>query len=106
MLRTPEPVLMFLADISGYAAFAARTELDHAENVLQDLLETVVAQLSPPFTLIEVEGEACFLYATGGQVSGQLLLAGIDATSFAFRPRLRDPRQATTCQCNACVLIP
>src|SRR4051794_11493654 len=106
MLRTPEPVVMVLADISGYTAYLAGTELDHAENVLQDLLETVVAQLSPPLTLIEVEGDACFLYATGGQVSGQLLLDGVDATYFAFRRRLRDVRQATTCQCNACVLIP
>jgi uncharacterized protein YndB with AHSA1/START domain len=106
MLRTPEPVLMVLADISGYTAYLAGTELDHAENVLQDLLETVVAQLSPPFTLIEVEGDACFLYAKGGQVSGQLLLDTVDATYFAFRRRLRDVRQATTCQCNACVLIP
>src|SRR3954467_2940803 len=104
MLRTPEPVLMFLADISGYAAFAARTELDHAENGLQALLETVVGELSPPFTLIEVEGDACFLFAKGGQVSGQSLLDSVDATYFSFRRRLRDVRQATTCRCNACVL--
>jgi uncharacterized protein YndB with AHSA1/START domain len=106
VLRTPEPVLMVLADISGYTAYLAGTELDHAENVLQDLLETVVAALTPPFALIEVEGDACFLFAKGGQVSGQSLLDSIDATYFAFRRRLRDVRQATTCQCNACVLIP
>src|SRR3954469_22781641 len=106
VLRTPEPVLMVLADISGYTSYLAGTELDHAENVLQDLLETVVGALSPPFTLIEVEGDACFLYAKGGTVSGQSLLDSVDATYFAFRRRLRDVRQATTCQCNACVLIP
>jgi uncharacterized protein YndB with AHSA1/START domain len=99
-------VLMVLADISGYTSYLAGTELDHAENVLQDLLETVVAALSPPFALIEVEGDACFLCARGGQVSGQSLLDSVDATYFAFRRRLRDVRQATTCQCNACVLIP
>ena len=59
MLRTPEPVLMVLADISGYTTYLAGSELDHAENVLQDLLETVVAALAPPFALIEVEGDAC-----------------------------------------------
>jgi hypothetical protein len=106
VLRTPEPVLMVLADISGYTSYLAGTELDHAENVLQDLLETVVGALSPPFTLVEVEGDACFLFARGGSVSGQSLLDSVDATYFAFRRRLRDVRQATTCQCNACVLIP
>src|SRR3954454_23895760 len=106
MLRSPEPVLMVLADNSGYTSYLAGTELDHAENVLQDLLETLVGALSPPFTLIEVEGDACFLFAKGAQVSGQSLLDSVDATYFAFRRRLRDVRQATTCRCNACVLIP
>ena len=39
-------------------------------------------------------------------MSGQSLLDSVDATYFAFRRRLRDVRQATTCRCNACVLIP
>lgn len=35
-----------------------------------------------------------------------MLLDAIDQTYFAFRSRLRDIRQATTCDCNACRLIP
>ena len=35
-----------------------------------------------------------------------MLLDTIDETYFAFRSRLRDIRQATTCDCNACRLIP
>jgi uncharacterized protein YndB with AHSA1/START domain len=106
MLRAPEPVLMVIADISGYTSYLAGTEIDHAQNVLQDLLETVVARLSPPLQLVEVEGDACFTYAPGGSVSGNQLLDTIDATYFAFRRRLRDITQATTCECNACMRIP
>jgi uncharacterized protein YndB with AHSA1/START domain len=106
MLRAPEQVLLVVADISGYTSYLAGAEIDHAQNVLQDLLETVVEQLSPPLQLVEVEGDACFTYAPGGPVSGAALLDTIDACYFAFRRRLRDITQSTTCPCNACVRIP
>jgi uncharacterized protein YndB with AHSA1/START domain len=106
MLRAPEPVLMIIADISGYTSYLTGTEIDHAQNVLEDLLETVYAKLAPPFTMVKAEGDALFLFAPGGQVSGSMLLDTIDACYFAFRRRLRDVTRATTCECNACVLIP
>ena len=74
--------------------------------MLEDLLETVYAKLAPPFAMIKAEGDALFLFAPGGQVSGSMLLDTIDACYFAFRRRLRDVSTATTCECNACVLIP
>jgi uncharacterized protein YndB with AHSA1/START domain len=97
---------MLIADISGYTTYLAGTEIDHAQNVLEDLLETVVAKLAPPFTVIKGEGDAVFLYAAGGSVSGTMLLDALDSCYFGFRRRLRDVTQATTCECNACVLIP
>jgi hypothetical protein len=106
MLRTPEPVLMVIADISGYTTYLAGTEIDHAQNVLEDLLETVVAKLAPPFTLLKGEGDAVFLFAPGGSLSGDVLLDALDSCYFGFRRRLRDVTQATSCECNACVLIP
>src|SRR3954471_24294130 len=106
MLRAPEPVLMIIADISGYTSYLTGTEIDHAQNVLEDLLETVYSKLAPPFTMIKSEGDALFLFASGGQISGTMLLDTIDACYFAFRRRLRDVSQATTCECNACILIP
>jgi uncharacterized protein YndB with AHSA1/START domain len=106
MLRAPEPVLMIIADISGYTSYLTGTEIDHAQNVLEDLLETVYSKLAPPFTMIKAEGDALFLFAPAGQISGSMLLDTIDATYFAFRRRLRDVSQATTCECDACVLIP
>jgi hypothetical protein len=35
-----------------------------------------------------------------------MLFETVEATYFAFRRRLRDVVHATTCDCNACVLIP
>lgn len=97
---------MLIADISGYTSYLAGSEIDHAQNVLEDLLETVHARLVPPFALVKAEGDALFVFAPGGTVSGAMLLDTLDACYFGFRRRLRDVTQATTCECNACVLIP
>ena len=44
--------------------------------------------------------------ASPDKVDGSLLLDVIERCYFGFRRRRRDVRQATTCECNACVRIP
>ncbi|MGD2100995.1 MAG: DUF2652 domain-containing protein [Acidimicrobiia bacterium] len=95
-----------MADITGYTAYLQATELEHAEDVLSDLLETLVSTLAPTFTLSKLEGDAAFAHAPAGRVSPSLILDTVEAGYFAFRRRLRDIDHATSCDCNACVLIP
>ena len=40
------------------------------------------------------------------QVDGSMLLDTIERCYFLFRRRLRDVQQASTCDCNACILVP
>ena len=42
MLSQPEPACLLIADISGYTSYLAGSELDHAQDVLADLMTTVV----------------------------------------------------------------
>lgn len=95
-----------MADITGYTSYLQATELEHAQDVLADLLETLVSTLQPIFTLSKLEGDAVFAYAPVGRVSPTLILDTVEAGYFAFRRRLRDIDHATSCECNACVLIP
>ena len=97
---------LVLADISGYTQYLRDTELEHAQDVLADLIETVVGRLRPALRISKLEGDAVFAYALGSGLEASMLLDTIDQTYFAFRSRLRDIRQATTCECNACRLIP
>lgn len=105
-LNQVESGCLLLADITGYTAYLQATELEHAQDVLADLLETLVSSLQPVFTLAKLEGDAAFAYAPEGRVSPTLILDTVEAGYFAFRRRLRDVERATNCQCNACVLIP
>jgi uncharacterized protein YndB with AHSA1/START domain len=106
VLAQPEPACLLIADISGYTSYLAGAELDHAQDVLADLMTTVVGALRPAFRLAKLEGDAAFAYRLGQRLDGSQLLDTVEKTYFAFRRRLRDISQATSCQCNACVLMP
>ncbi len=97
---------MLLADLSGYTAYLAASEPERAPAMAADLVETVVRQLRPTFRLEKLEGDAAFMVAPLEGLTGEALLAAIDATTAAFQARLRSMAQATTCTCEACRRIP
>jgi uncharacterized protein YndB with AHSA1/START domain len=66
----------------------------------------VVTALRPNFRLAKLEGDAAFTFATTEKVDGSMLLDTIERCYFGFRRRRRDVRQATSCECTACVKIP
>jgi uncharacterized protein YndB with AHSA1/START domain len=102
MLPQPETACFVIADISGYTQFLAGVELDHGQDIITDLMDTVVRSLRPPFRLAKFEGDAAFLFAAGTTIDGSAVQDAIEATYFAFRRRLRNIKQATSCTCNAC----
>ena len=106
MLSTAQPACFLIADISGYTGYLADVELDHAQDILADLIGAVVSALRPNFRLAKLEGDAAFTYAPGETIDGSMLLDTIERCYFGFRRRRRDVRQATSCECNACVRIP
>ena len=106
MLNQPEPACLVIADITGYTGYLAGTELDHAQDILADLIGTVVGALRPTFRLSKLEGDAAFVYVLAEMIDGSHLQDVIERCYFAFRRRLRDIRQSSSCDCNACILIP
>ena len=106
MLTTAQPTCFLIADISGYTGYLADVELDHAQDILADLIGAVVTALRPNFKLAKLEGDAAFTFMTTDKVDGSMLLDTIERCYFGFRRRRRDVRQATSCPCNACVRIP
>jgi len=105
MLPKAEAAYFAIADISGYTNFLAAVELDHAQDIIADLMDTVVKGLRPPFRLAKFEGDAAFVYAAAEKVDGSLLQDAIEGAYFKFRRRLRNVRQASTCECRACVAM-
>jgi uncharacterized protein YndB with AHSA1/START domain len=98
---------LLLADISGYTSYLAGVELDHAHEILTDLLETILDCLKPLLTVAKLEGDAVFAYASDQRIPhGETVLELVEATYSAFRDRKQAIQQRTTCTCNACRNIP
>lgn len=98
---------LVLADISGYTSYLVGTELDHARDVLTELLELIVQQCKPLLNIAKLEGDAVFAYVSKTKIlRDETLLEMMESTYLAFRDRVEGIRRRTTCQCNACRLIP
>ena len=54
MLTKPESACFLIADISGYTSFLTGVELDHAHDIITDVMNTVVRRLRPPFRLASI----------------------------------------------------
>jgi len=106
MLARTEPACLVIADIAGYSGYLAGVELDHAQDILADLIDTVVGALRPSFKLAKLEGDAAFVWVPAATVDGPGLRDVIERCYFTFRRRVRDILQASTCECNACARIP
>lgn len=110
---------LLLADISGYTAFlqsvgnahaadmAAGTFVPAAYPLLTSLLDGIIEQVAPPFTLSKVEGDAVFAFADddGALPRGEELFGCLDACYRSFRSRLDEARRLMPCDCDACSSI-
>ena len=98
---------LVLADISGYTSFLAKVELEHAHEILTDLLEVIVENFKSLLTVSKLEGDAVFAYVDENKVvRGEILLELIESTYLAFRQRRDTSNRATTCSCRACQSMP
>ncbi len=60
-----ERVVLILADISGYTRFmlASQESLIHGQQIITELLESIIREVEIPLEVKEIEGDAVFLYA-------------------------------------------
>jgi len=98
---------LVIADISGYTSFVAKTELEHSQEILAELLELLMARFQPLMTISKLEGDAVFAYAPESRFPrGETLIEFIESMYVAFRDKQVSMKRATTCTCNACRNIP
>ena len=98
---------LVIADISGFTSYLANVELEHAHEILTDLLETIVKEFKTLLTISKLEGDAVFAYVPETSIpDGERILELIENTYVTFRRQRETSRRNTTCTCNACKSIP
>lgn len=109
----PEPVILIIADISGYTRYmtANAKTLAHSQVVITELVKAIVRQIELPLEVAKLEGDAVFLYGRKKNDSqpwpeakrdiGAKLLAFFRM----FGEKVAELSQSTTCSCHACAHI-
>jgi len=81
---------LILADVSGFTAFVTSTELEHGSEIIATLLDEVIARLSPPLEIQEIEGDAVFALAgEDAQPACPRLFEVLEEAFAAFKDRQR-----------------
>ena len=98
--------LLLIADIGGYTDYMGshRMSLAHAEVNTGRLLETVI-DAAPGFELIEIEGDAAFLYRQVDSLAPDALVAEVVRVAVAMHQAFHLEREYVArnlCPCSGC----
>jgi class 3 adenylate cyclase/uncharacterized protein YndB with AHSA1/START domain len=93
---------LVLADISGYTAFVAETELEHSRAILSELLELLVRGIARHLRIGQIEGDAVF--GVGTRIPPRPV-EWLEECFVQYHRRLRDIAEVTTCPCRACTTV-
>jgi len=93
---------LILADISGYTAFVAETELEHSRAILNELLEMLVRSIARHLRIGQIEGDAIF--GVGDRMPPRPI-EWLEECFVQYHRRLRDIQEVTSCPCRACASV-
>ena len=98
--------LLLIADIGGYTEYMRthRMSLAHAEVNTARLLETVI-DAAPGLELIEIEGDAAFLYRQVDSDEPEVLVAEVERLACAMHVAFHQEREYVArnlCPCKGC----
>ncbi len=92
-----------ITDISGYTEYLTRSELDHANEILQSLFDAQIAAVKHPFVISGFRGDAIFMYVPETNfVQKQSFLEALENFYVVFEDTLQQMQYNTTCTCRAC----
>ena len=109
----PEPVLLSVADISGYTRYMtanART-LAHSQTIITELIQAVVREIELPLEIAKLEGDAIFLFcrkqnpALAWPEARRLIGERLLTFFHRFNEKLAELTRSTTCTCHPCTHI-
>ena len=94
---------LLISDIGGYTEFLVSSELQHAKEILDTLLQTGVESIRLPIRVLNTRGDAVLAFVAAGDfLQPQSLIEAMQAIYFDFRRQLERMIYNTTCTCRAC----
>jgi len=95
-----------ITDISGYTIFLTKSELDHAQHIIEALFEAQLASISEPLQISNFQGDAILCYVAEKNVSNKkVLLDQIQKLYQAFSDEMAVMQIDPPCGCTACANV-
>lgn len=96
-----QKALYFMPDISGFTKFVNNTELEHGIHIISELLELLLDSKTIDLELVEIEGDALFMFTTEIPNYQQLLAQTINMLE-VFNKQIRYYENMRICNCGSC----
>ena len=95
-----------VANIFGYTSFLNENELEHAQSIVDDLLNTLIENIKTPLIFSKTEGDSVFVYTQeNGFIRGRTFMEAIENLYFTFAIMRETMHRNTVCPCRACRAI-
>ncbi|MGB3606048.1 MAG: DUF2652 domain-containing protein [Psychroserpens sp.] len=91
-----------MPDISGFTNFVTSTEIEHSKHIISELLEILIDNNVIGLKLVEIEGDALFMYATEFPEFSDLVAQSKKMLD-AFSQHVQRYNTSRICECGACV---
>lgn len=101
-----QSALLLIADIGGYTRFMKfhAASLVHAQEIVGELLDAIIAAVRPGLKLAKLEGDAAFFYVPSAAAGDDpsWLLSRVEAIYATFHQRLAEFASTNLCPCDGC----
>lgn len=96
-----QKALYFMPDISGFTKFVNNTELEHSIHIISELLELLLDSNSLELELVEIEGDALFMFTS--KIPGYEALLNQTTTMLEkFHKHTKNYERKRICNCGSC----
>ncbi|NCO62400.1 MAG: DUF2652 domain-containing protein [Flavobacteriales bacterium] len=96
-----QKALYFMPDISGFTKFVNNTEVEHSIHIIAELLEILLDNNPLNLQLVEIEGDALFMYLTTIPTY-EALMKQVSTMHEAFHNHTQNYDNMRICNCGSC----
>ncbi|MFH7000603.1 DUF2652 domain-containing protein [Flavobacterium bizetiae] len=96
-----QKALYFMPDISGFTKFVNNTEIEHSIHIIAELLEILLDNTTIDLQLVEIEGDALFMFTTKTP-NYQQLLRQTTTMLEQFHRHTKGYETKRICNCGSC----
>lgn len=93
---------LFLADISGFTEFVNETEIIHGQEIIIDLLETIIDKNKLSMKIYEIDGDAVIFVDKETEYSPIQFTENAKQIFAGFKSRINKIDNTRNCRCGAC----